>query len=48
LLLILPLIHATSVAAIWVLIRVVTHGREDTIMTTICFISHIVWFKCSN
>lgn len=43
-----PFIAAASVATIWVLIRIVTHGREDTIVTTICFISHIVWFKYSN
>jgi hypothetical protein len=36
---------AASVAAIRVLLRVVTHGQEETIVTTICFISHIVWFE---
>nr|DAE47189.1 MAG TPA: hypothetical protein [Caudoviricetes sp.] len=45
-LLILPFIVAASVATIWVLIRIVTNGQEDTIVTTICFISHIVvWFE---
>nr|DAH67307.1 MAG TPA: hypothetical protein [Caudoviricetes sp.] len=44
-LLILPFIAAASVATIQVLLRVVTHGREDTIVTTVCFISHIVWFN---
>ena len=45
LLLILPFIVAASVATIQVLLRVVTHGREDAIVTTVCFISHIVWFN---
>jgi hypothetical protein len=36
---------AASVATIWVFIRIVTHGREETIVTTACFISHIVWFN---
>ena len=45
LLLILPFIVAASVATIWVPLRIVTHGREQTIVTTICFISHIVWFE---
>ena len=36
---------AASVATIWVLIRIVTHGQEETIVTTACFISHIVWFE---
>ena len=44
-LLIFPFIAAAFVATIWVLIRVITHGREETIVTTICFISHIVWFE---
>lgn len=45
LLLILPFIVAASVATIWIPLRIVTHGREQTIVTTACFISHIVWFE---
>lgn len=45
LLLILPFIVAASVATIWIPLRIVTHGREQTIVTTSCFISHIVWFE---
>lgn len=44
LLLILPFIAATSVATFWVAIRIVTYRQEQTIMTTACFISHIVLF----
>lgn len=48
LLLILPFIVAASVATIWVSVRIVTHGREQTIVTTACFVSHIYGLKCSN
>lgn len=44
LLLILPFIVAASVATIWIPIRVVTHGREETIVTTACLVSHILLF----